>query len=371
MIHPHLRMRRPTVLVGLVGVLGLVALVLAACSSPKHAASQRARFNPLASTTTSTVDPDALHLPEGFQLPDTRFVSLEPVTGKAQPTPPIPVRGGTAVVEGTVTGPSGPAGGATVRIERWVGSASGAIEVRADGGGHFAAAGLLGGHYKVRAWLQPSLATFDAATGFVSIKGTLQVTVVMQQHDQVTVQVAPTAGTATVGQGFGVVTLVTREQVDGNGIVVDAPVGGESVKLTTDHSVKIDGKNPANTGTNGFVSWTLTCNTGGSFSVTATTKDGKATASLPACTGGATTTTTEPAVIDLPIGGSFTTPDFGPYPAGSYLSSSTDCAVSYEAFVDGSWIDRHSSGDKLRLHDASRNFIADQGSPDCTYTRVS
>jgi hypothetical protein len=369
MVHPHPRRRRPTVL-ALAGLIGLVGLLLAACSSPKHAASAPTRFNPLASTTTSTIDPNALHLPEGFQLPDTRFVSLEPVTGKDQPVPPIPVRGGNAIVEGTVSGPSGPAGGATVRIERWVGSASGAINVHADGGGHFAAPGLLGGHYKVRAWLQPSLATFDAATGFVPIHGTLQVNIVMQQHDAVTVQVAATAGQAAVGQGFGVVSLVTREQVDGNGIVVDAPVGGESVKLTTDHSVQIAGKNPAGTGTNGFVSWTLTCGTAGSFSVTATTKDGKATASLPPCTGG-TTTTTEPVVIDVPIGGAFTTPADGPYPAGTYSASSSDCAVSYQGFVDGSWIDRHSSGDTLRLHNPSRHFRADPGAPDCTYTRVS
>jgi hypothetical protein len=368
MDHPHLRTRRSAVCL-LVGVVGL--LLVAACSSPKHTAAPNQPFNPLSSTTT-TIDLHALRLPDGFQLPDTRFVSLQPVTGKAQPSVPIPVRGGEATVEGTVTGPAGPVGGATVRIERWVGSASGALVVSTDGGGHFAAGGLLGGHYKVRAWQQPSLATFDAATGFVPYNGRLQVDVVMQQHDAYQVQLAPTAATATVGTGFGIVALVSREQVDTNGVVVDAAVNGESVKLAVDSAVKIDGANPAKTGANGFANWTLTCQTAGNFSATATTPDGKATARLPGCTGqgGSTTTTTQPTVIDLPVGGSFTTPDAGPYPAGTYSASSSHCRTAFQVWTDGHWQDDHSSGDTLRLKGPGQDFQPDQGSPDCTYTRI-
>jgi len=367
MDHPHLRTRRSAACL-LVGVVAI--LLAAACSSAKHGTAAKRTFNPLASTTTTTVDVHALHLPEGFQLPDTRFVSLQAVTGKAQPVPPIPVRGGTSSVSGTVTGPDGPVPGATVRIERWVGSASGAIQVSTDGGGHFGATGLLGGHYKVRAWLQPSLATFQAAIGFVPAGGALQVSVVMQQHDAVTVQLAPTATTAAVGTGFGVAALVTREQVDGNGIVVDGAVKDESVKLTVDPAVSIDGDNPAKTAADGLATWTLTCKSPGSFTATATTPDGKATARLPTCTGG-TTTTTAPVVLDLPIGGSFTTPDAGPYPAGSYTASSSDCAITYQVFVHGKWKDQHSSGDTLVLDGPGRNFEAEQGTSDCTYTRFA
>ena len=366
MVHQHLRTRRSAILV----VLGVVGILVAACSSPKHTAAANHRFDPLASTTTSTVDPNALTLPDGFQLPDTRFVSLQPVPGKAQPVPPIPVRGGQAVVEGTVNGPGGPVPGATVRIERWVGDASGALTTTTDGAGHFGAAGLLGGHYKVRAWLQPSLATFDAATGFVPYNGTLQVNVVMEQHDAYHVQLAPTASTATVGNGFGVVALVSQEQVDANGVVVDAPVAGVPAKLSTDRSIKIDGANPAKTGGDGLASWVLTCQTSGSFSADVTTPRGKASASLPTCTGG-TTTTTGPVVLDLPIGGSFTTPDAGPYPAGTYSASSSSCAVTYQEYLDGSWHDEHTVGDTLILAGPGQGFQPDPGTPDCTYTRIS
>jgi hypothetical protein len=368
MDHPHLRTRRSAVCL-LVGVVGI--LLLAACSGSRHHAASNHAFNPLASTTTTTIDTHALHLPDGFQLPDTRFVSVLPVPGNAQPSPPIPVRGGTSSVSGTVTGPDGPVGGAMVRIERWVGSASGEIMTSTDGGGHFVAAGLLGGHYKVRAWKQPALATFDAATGFVPFGGRLQVNVIMEKHDAFTVQMAATSATASVGTGFGMAVLVTREQVDPNGVVIDGPVADVPVMLLVDSAVSIDGHNPARTATSGFATWTLTCKSAGHFTATATTNHGSATAALPTCSGGTTTTSTEPVVINLPIGGFFVTPDPGPYPAGTYSASSSDCAMSFQVFVHGKWKDGHSSGDTLVLEGPGQGFQADPGTQDCTYTRLS
>ncbi len=76
-------------------------------------------------------------------------------------------------------------------------------------------------------------------------------------------------------------------------------------------------------------------------------------------------------VIELPIGGSFTTPDAGPYPAGTYAASSSDCAVSYQVYVHGHWKDGHSSGDTLVLDGPGQGFQPDPGTPDCTYTRLS
>ena len=270
-----------------------------------------------------------------------------------------------------MTGPDGPVGGAVVRIERWVGSASGAIMTSTDGSGHFGAGGLLGGHYKVRAWKQPALATFDAATGFVPNGGRLQVNVVMEKHDAFTVQLAATSATASVGTGFGVAVLVTREQVDGNGVVVDGPVGGVPVKLSVDSAVSIDGDNPAKTDANGFATWTLTCQTAGQLHRHRHHQPRKGHRRAAHLHGGGTTTTTEPVTINLPIGGFFVTPDPGPYPAGTYTASSSDCAITYQVFVHGKWKDGHSSGDTLVLEGPGQDFVADQGTLDCTYTRIS
>ncbi len=257
-----------------------------------------------------------------------------------------------------------------MRIERWVGSASGALMVGTDGGGHFGASGLLGGHYKVRAWQQPSLATFDAATGFVANGSRLQVNVVMQMHNSFSVQVAASTGSITVGQPFSLMALVTQESVDANGVVQDGPVTGESVQLSAGPSLTVAGANPATTGADGLARWTLTCTTAGNYSVTATTTNGAGSTTLPVCTGGATTVP-PPTVIPVAIGDSFSSPAAGPYPAGVYAASSKKCAMSFQVYVNGAWKDGHSSGLTLTLAGPAQGFQPDTGTPDCTYTRVS
>ena len=123
-------------------------------------------------------DVPVVTLPDGFVQPDTRGVRLSPVV--AQPkgaVPPLPVYGGAASLRGVVNGPDGPVGGATVRIERWVGGRSGSITINAGGDGRFGAAKLLGGRYRVRAWLQPNLAATESQVAFLANDGTADVTV--------------------------------------------------------------------------------------------------------------------------------------------------------------------------------------------------
>ncbi len=353
-------------------MVGVAAIVLlGACSGSKSKPDANRHFNPLSSTTTSTVDPHALHVPADFQLPDTRFVSLLPVSGRPLPSPPIPVTGGHATVSGVVTGPAGPVGGATVRIERWVGTASGSINVSTDGGGRFAAGNLLGGHYKVRAWLQPSLTTFKAATGFVADNGRLTANVSMEQHDAYVVQLAARTGAITVGQPFAVVTLVTQETVDPNGIVLPVPVPNNSVSLSVDGGMVIAGANPATTDAGGTATWTLTCQAPGGYSATVSSPNGSRSLALPACTA-PTTTVPPPTVLPLPIGQSFTVPAAGPYPAGTYKSSGPACTTTFEIYVNGNWQPGEGAGPSLSLAGPGRSFQAVAGSPPgCTYTRQS
>jgi hypothetical protein len=367
---PSRRIRRRTYVLLFLTVVGLFA---AACSSSSPKASPRSTFNPLASTTTSTIDPHALTLPDGFQQPDTRFVSIDPVTGKAQPVPPIPVVGGRATVEGTVVGPGGPVAGATVHIERWVGSQSGAIDVATDGAGHFGSGGLLGGHYEVRAWRQPDLSTATASTGYLVDGGVFDTTVTMQQHNATTIQLAASTGVIQTGVPFTALALVTKQQVDTTGVVQTVPVNGEAITLVLDAGMSMTGNADTKTGADGLARWTLTCQTAGNHSMTATTADGDGSVKLPPCQNSTTTTTTTPGptVINLPIGQSFTLPDPGVYPAGVYQASRGDCSVTWQAWVGGAWQDGTSQGYFMTLPGPGRDFAAASGSPKhCTYQRI-
>jgi hypothetical protein len=297
MDHPHLRTYR--LAVATVAAIGVLAL--AACSNSSSRALVGSSTTQATSTTVEVSDrPAALQPPPGFRIPDTRNVALPPVSGRALPQQ-IAVRGGDSVLSGIVNGPDGPVGGATVLIERFVGTASGSITVFADGGGQFNVTALLGGRYRVRAWLQPSLATLDAPTGFVAGGDHLSFTIGVERHDAASLQIAGAVAGQTVGVESGVNGLLTQESVDGNGIVHTAGVAGAVITLSTTNPLAIGVPNPASTGADGRVRWNVTCSSPGRVSVTATVAAPAVTTtvSLPTCSPApvpttAPTTTTSP-----------------------------------------------------------------------------
>jgi hypothetical protein len=295
------------------GVLVAVALVVAMVAAGCADTSSRALIG-----STSTIDPTTtsttpvslplLPAPEDFVIPDTRSATIRPVSGKAR-AEPIPVRGGQATVSGTVTGPDGGVGGATVLVERFVGAQSGSILVPADGAGRFSATGLLGGRYRVRAWLQPSLSAVRSETGFVAVDGVLNVTIAVERHDALTLRLASAVGTMNVGVPAGVTALITRQTVDGNGIVEDAPLAGVSLQLTGSPGLGIEQPNPTVTNGSGRASWDVVCSSPGSYvvSVSSTDPPAAAGATLPVCTTAPTTTSTSSTSTTVSGGSSSTT----------------------------------------------------------------
>ena len=76
-------------------------------------------------------------------------------------------------------------------------------------------------------------------------------------------------------------------------------------------------------------------------------------------------------MVDLPVGGSFTVPATGPYPAGTYSANSAGCSVTWEVYVNGTWQPGQSAGPTMVLSGPTRSIVAAAGSPACTYTRMS
>ncbi len=139
---------------------------------------------------------------------------------------------------GVVNGPDGPVGGATVRIERWVGSRSGSITVNAGGDGRFGARGLLGGRYRVRAWLQPNLTATESQVVFLAIDGSANVTVDVSKFEGLQLQASLDVSVINVDDTARVRGLFTRSGVDDDGIVVGrARAGGQDPADRTAGSV--------------------------------------------------------------------------------------------------------------------------------------
>jgi hypothetical protein len=281
-MHLHPDSRRGLAPRALLLALLVVALGLTACSDT----SSRPLIggSTLEPVTTTTAPENIPVLPPPAVIPDTRGATIRPVVGKVKPVP-IPVRGGTSSVTGTVTGPDGGVGGATVMIERFVGDQSGSILVAADGAGRFSASGVLGGRYRVRAWLQPTLASVTSNTGFVAEGAQISLRVAVERHDAVTLQLASAVGSMSVGVPAGVIALVTQQSVDANGIVQASPMAGVSLLLVGSAGLAIEDPNPAITNGAGRVVWNVTCSSVGTYvvSVSSTTPPATAGATLPAC----------------------------------------------------------------------------------------
>lgn len=318
-----------------------------------------------------------LTIPEGFVQLDTRGVRLAPVVARPKGSaPPIPVYGGRASITGVVEGPDGPVGGATVRIERWVGGRSGAITVQASEGGTFGARGLRGGRYRIRAWLEPSLTATESEVVFLDADGgSANVTVTLTRFEGLRLQASLSVSAINVDDTATVRGLLTRAAVDSDGIVVGEGVPGARILLTATPGLAIEGDATATTDGGGLATWRVKCQREGSYSVSLTTEGASTSYTLPTCGPKPATTTTTPGA-DVPpfaVGEEFTVPRSAPLPPGTYVTFLSNCATTFEVFSDGAWQPqrREVRGDTITLLVPGRDFRPATGTDGCRYRRTA
>jgi hypothetical protein len=378
MLHPESlrlvsRRRRVTAAVAL---LAVAALVVAACTSDGGDAIDEPESPQLSLPEPTYDDVAVVTLPEGFVQPDTRGVRLSPVVGRPRGgTPALPVYGGRASIGGVVVGPDGPVDGATVRIERWVGNRSGSVQVSTGGGGRFGARGLLGGRYRVRAWLEPSLtATRSEVTFLADDGGSANLNVTMERFEGQRLQASLDVSVINVDESARVRALFTRVVVDGDGIVIGEPVPGASIQLTATPGLAVDGDGAATTDGSGLASWRVTCQREGAHSVSLTADGASTSYTLPNC-GPKSTTTTQVEIPPFAVGEEFVVPRSAPLPPGTYtaVGGGESCATSFEAYVGSGWQAerREIRGAVLGLLVPARNFQAVQGTDPCRYRRTA
>ena len=377
MLHPeslrHVSRRRRVV--AAVAVVAATVAGIVACTSDGDDAAEAPGPPELSLPPPSYDDVSVVTLPEGFVQPDTRGVRLSSVVGRPRSgPPPLPVYGGRASLGGVVVGPDGPVEGATVRIERWVGDRSGSVQVATGGGGRFGARGLLGGRYRVRAWLPPSLTATRSEVTFLAADGSdTDLRVTLERFEGLRLQASLDVSAINVGDTARVRGLLTRVVVDGDGIVVGEPVVGSSVQLTASDGLTVAGGNPAVTDGGGLATWSVRCEREGAHSVSLTTEGASTSYTLPSCGPRPTTTTTPVDIPPFAVGEEFTVPRAAPLPPGMYETFLADCATSFEAFVDGAWQSqrREIRGSAMGLLVPARDFRPVEGTDGCRYRRTS
>ncbi|MGI9613726.1 MAG: carboxypeptidase-like regulatory domain-containing protein [Acidimicrobiales bacterium] len=159
---------------------------------------------------------------DGSEAPAPTVVTQPPVTIE-----PPPIYGGTAQLTGFITGPEGRVPFATVRLERHTSEGMVTKDVVTDSNGRWAAARLLGGRYRVRAWAaQDDLAMPGSQVFFLDEGANRQTDLALDEVSADPRVELIEAGSIYVGLRGTVAVSLTAQRVDEDGrVVVDGLPG--------------------------------------------------------------------------------------------------------------------------------------------------
>ncbi|MDH5291580.1 MAG: carboxypeptidase-like regulatory domain-containing protein, partial [Acidimicrobiia bacterium] len=225
--------------------------------------------------------------------PDTRAQSLElayepPAAPRAKPV----IIGGGATLSGTVTLPTGPAGGATIRLERHTTDGVAMADVIAGPDGTWKAAGIQGGRYRVRAWLKGQATMTGSTVFFLGGDEHRPLDFTLDPVDTTPRMSFSKKGDIYLGGTGTVAVSVKVRSVDDDGVAVTNGLAGAIITLTPTGSATLG----PGTGTpvpgasatvtadgDGAARFVLTCNTLGSGTAVITHQNQRMTVDLPAC----------------------------------------------------------------------------------------
>jgi hypothetical protein len=139
---------------------------------------------------------------------------------------------GTARITGSVSGPSGPVPGATVRLERLVAGREVRTDVVTGEDGRFLLEGVPGGRYRVRAFLAPSLAQTEPEVRFLADGEEHTFDLTVESHGGVAVLADAAPDQPLLDAPVNVVVRVLNRTVDADGIVRSVGVPDLIVELT-------------------------------------------------------------------------------------------------------------------------------------------
>ncbi len=265
--------------------------------------SNRNGRNRTSGATTSTTSPSAIPLitlPPGTKPPSTQSSGTQSSGTQPPATQPSSTQtsgtqtpktsspgAGSATTPGTdpasPTAATSSAAGGIVRLERFTSEGVGIREVPIDADGSWSATGLLGGRYRIRAWVPgrftsgpPEITFLNAEANevvnfnLVGVDSTLSV----QFHD---------AGSFYEDMSGSVGFTVTSEAVDENGIIVTGPVSGLDFSVSIDGVYSFETSSVQRTNSNGAVIFNLRCHTPGVASMVAIFNGRQRSYALPAC----------------------------------------------------------------------------------------
>lgn len=188
-----------------------MSLVVVGCSDDESA---EPRPRPVDLTTTSVIDRSG--------------IALEPVGG--EPTTTVQTVGSARIV-GSVRGPTGPVGGATVRIERLVAGQEVRTDVLSGPDGTFVLDAVPGGRYRVRAFQAPRLAQVEPELRFLADGEEHSFDLAVEEQVGLVVRSSVAPDPARLGRAVNLVAMVAEREVGPDGVLRTRPRAGVEVEL--------------------------------------------------------------------------------------------------------------------------------------------
>jgi hypothetical protein len=180
-----------------------------------------------------------------------------------------------------------------VKLERIVGSSVASTTVPTAADGTWNVQHVLGGHYRIRAWLPPTFGMSRAQLVFVEAPKAAGVILRADRVGGVRVDAALAPNPAEVDEDANLKVRVAQRQVDAEGIIRTVPVSGTQVTLSGSGDWTVRGGPTSFTGSDGAATFRVVCRSSGSQPLSVVLDTGEShPLDLPPCVEVAATTTT-------------------------------------------------------------------------------
>ena len=201
-------------------------------------------------------------LPDTTAVQDLTGVVLAGVPGRTTTTA-ARIGPGQAVLSGTVVGPDGPVAGAIVHLERIVDAGTAVLDVATNPDGTWQAPNILGGRYRLRAYLPPELALVKPSVFFLGGTEKKALAITLQRYSGLVATASIAPSPPFVNEPANLVVRIATQSVDGGGVVRTLGSPGQAVQLVGTGQWRVESSNPTITDTGGNAQWQVRCRSAG------------------------------------------------------------------------------------------------------------
>ena len=258
------------------GAAGLAALGLVAVGCGSGGGEPQ-----VTTPTTVTVAPPPPSAP-----PTSATASTLPGAPRTTTTIPGSLGPGTASLSGTVSGPDGPVQDAVVRVERLVARTPAATDLRTDGTGSWSVDSILGGPYRVRAFLAPALGQVMPEVFFLGADERRNVNLTLTRFGDTSLTATIDPSPPVVDQPATLQLQVGNGRVGEDGSLSLDPRPAVRLQLMSTDGVEVEGSGIELTDGDGRASFRVRCTQQGTFQMSLSVGNGVTRFGLPPCAAG-------------------------------------------------------------------------------------